>query len=256
VNGDGSEAATAPSAGPCSDNNTMRWLGLGGLGLALMSGLSFPFTGLDIPEESAQAAAEHFSAHRTEIIIASIGGVFCNALAVVVFAGWAYLLRTPAWARALGIIGLTAMVLQLAVVSAAFAVLGGLAYTMPGTNAISTGSELAWTVINLGGGPATVVAVIAFTLALRRTGLSRSSWMWPLAVATTIAHTVVSMAFASDGFMAPEGGVAIVVPLFYFAWIGGISVELLARSRADESVFAGASSRGPREKTGGRVLRG
>ena len=174
----------------------------------------------------------YFEAHRTELILACVGGVFGNAIAVIVFAGWLHLLRAPELARGLGRIGFAAMLLQLAVVSVGFSILAAAAYSRPGADTTTLLSDVAWTVVNLGGGPATVVAVLAFTAALRRADLSRSRWMWPLAVITAFSHVVVSVAFADGGFMAPQGAVSVTVPIVYFAWIAGVSVELLsARSR-------------------------
>jgi hypothetical protein len=60
----------------------------------------------------------------------------------------------------------------------------------------------------------------------------------PLSAVAALAHLVVASSFARDGFFSPEGGVEIVVPVIYQAWIAAVAVALLTGGRAPSAVTA------------------
>jgi hypothetical protein len=76
----------------------------------------------------------------------------------------------------------------------------------------------------------TTVAIVAFALALRREGFG-GTWLLPVSALAAVAHVLVASSFAESGFFSPVGGVEIVVPLVYQAWIAALSVALVRGPR-------------------------
>lgn len=200
----------------------VRWIALIGLGLAASGAAGLPLSPF---------AEERLAAHRTEVLAFAYLGVFGNALQLAFFGGLAWLVDRDARGRALGRIGMAGIAVQVTAVTAAFTIFAALAQSPPSPATEHTLSDLAWLLINLAGGPVTTLALLAFGFALVRTQLI-GRWLLPYTGAIAAAHLVVGATFAREGAMSPDGAVAQVVPMLYFAWFAAVSVALL-RGDAD-----------------------
>jgi hypothetical protein len=108
----------------------------------------------------------------------------------------------------------------------AFTIFAAVAYRTTSGEVALLMTDLGWLLVNLAAGPVTTVAILAFAVALRRLGFG-GAWLLPLSVVAAIAHVVVAVSFADDGFFSPTGGVEIAVPIVYQAWIGAVAVAVL-----------------------------
>jgi hypothetical protein len=138
----------------------------------------------------------------------------------------ATLARSSMLGRTLGQVGVVGMAIQIAALSVAFTVFAAVAYREPAAETAQTLTDIAWLLVNLAGGPVTTVAIIAYAIALGQAGFG-GRWLTPLSVLAALAHLVVAGSFARSGFFSPEGGVEIVVPVIYQAWIGAVAIALL-----------------------------
>lgn len=206
-----------------------RLLGFAGLGFALTGALTWLISPIAMPDEAAAVAA-HYSDNRTALIVTSIvvvGGSALMAAWYVVVA--ALLARTPGTA-VLVRIGVVGMAIQIAAVSVGFTVFAAAAYREPDPDTAQPATDIGWLLISLAGRPVTTVAIIAFALALSREGFG-GAWLLPVSALAAVAHAVVASSFAESGFFSPVGGVEIVVPLIYQAWIAALGVALVRGTR-------------------------
>jgi len=223
-----------------TDGSHRRLLGFAGLGFALTGTLMWLISPIAMPDEAAAVAA-HYSDNRTALIISSIVVVGGSAL----MAAWyvlvaAFLARTPGGA-VLGRIGVVGMSIQIAALSVGFTVFAAVAYREPDPETAQLATDIGWLLISLAGGPVTTVAIIAFALALRREGFG-GRWLLPASALAALAHLVVASSFAESGFFSPVGGVEMVVPLVYQAWIAALGVALV---RGPRGGMAGAELHPP-----------
>jgi hypothetical protein len=213
-----------------TDGSHRRLLGLAGLGFALTGTLIWLISPIAMPEEAAAVAA-HYSDNRTALLVASVIVVGGSALVAAWYVGVAAALsRTPGGA-VLARIGVVGMAIQIAALSVGFTVFAAVAYREPDPETAQLATEVGWLLISLAGGPVTTVAIIAFALALRREGFG-GSWFLPASALAAAAHVVVASSFAESGFFSPVGGVEIVVPVVYQAWIAALGVALVRGTRA------------------------
>ena len=218
-----------------TDESHRRLLGFAGLGFALTGTLTWLISPIAMPEEAAAVAA-HYSDNRTALLFTSVvvvGGSALMAAWYVIVA--AVLARTPG-AAVLVRIGVVGMAVQIAAVSVGFTVFAAVAYRQPDPETAQLATDVGWLLISLAGGPVTTVAIIAFALALRREGFG-GTWLLPASALAAGAHVVVASSFAESGFFSPVGGVEIVVPLIYQAWIAAFGVALV-RGRRDRALTA------------------
>ena len=202
-----------------------RWVGIVGIGLAVVGAATWVVAPIDMPA-SAQALADHYADHRTALIVTSVFVVAGNAIVAAFFVALAGLLDADPLDRLLGRVGVVGMSIQIAAVSIAFTCFAAVAYRQPDADTAQVMTDTGWLLVNLAGGPVTAVAIVGFALGLTRTRMA-GRWLLAPSVFASIAHLVVAMAFARSGFLSPEGGIAIVVPVIYAAWIGLVSVALL-----------------------------
>jgi hypothetical protein len=212
-----------------TDGSHRRLLGFAGLGFALTGTLTWLIAPIAMPDEAAGVAA-HYSDNRTALIVTSIVVVGGSAL----MAAWyvlvaALLARTPS-AALLGRIAIVGMAVQIAAVSVGFTVFAAVAYREPDPDTAQLATDIGWLLISLAGGPVTTVAIISFALALRREGFG-GTWFLPASALAAAAHVVVASSFADSGFFSPVGGVEIVVPLIYQAWVAALGVALVRGTR-------------------------
>ena len=201
-----------------------RWIGLLGVALAVSGAATFLLAPIRMPDE-ALALQEHLADHRTLLIAVAVLSVGGNTLMAAFFIGLAFLLEEDPMRRLLGRIGAAGMLIQITAVCIAFSLIGVAAWRGPSPEVAQGLTDAAWAMINLAAGPCTAVAIAAFGLALRgRPGFG--AWILPVSAFAAVAHLVVSAAFARHGFLAPQGDVAIVVPLVYLAWIGAVGAAL------------------------------
>ncbi len=212
-----------------TDGTHRRLLGLAGLGFALTGTLTWLIAPIAMPEEAAAVAA-HYSDNRTALILASVIVVGGSALMAAWYVLVAALLARTRGAAVLGRIGVVGMAIQIAALSVGFTVFAAVAYREPDPDTAQLATDVGWLLISLAGGPVTAVAIIAFALALRREG-SGGSWFLPASAFAAVAHLVVASSFAESGFFSPVGGVEIVVPLIYQAWVAALGVALLRGGR-------------------------
>lgn len=208
-----------------TDGSHRRLLGFAGLGFALTGTLTWLISPIAMPEEAAAVAA-HYSDNRTALIFTSIvvvGGSALMAAWYVVVA--ALLARTPGGA-VLARIGVVGMAVQITALSVGFTVFAAVAYREPDPDAAQLATDVGWLLISLAGAPVTTVAIIAFALALRREGFG-GTWLLSVSALAAVAHIVAASSFAESGFFSPVGGVEIVVPLIYQAWIAALGVALV-----------------------------
>jgi hypothetical protein len=220
-----------------TDGSHRRLLGFVGLGFALTGTLTLLISPIAMPEEAAAVAA-HYSDNRTALILTSIvvvGGSALMAAWYVVVA--AFLARTPG-AALLVRIGVVGMAVQIAALSVGFTVFAAVAYREPDPDTAQLATDVGWLLISLAGGPVTTVAIIAFAIALRREGFG-GTWLLPASAVAAVAHLVVASSFAESGFFSPVGGVEIVVPLVYQAWIAALGVALVRGRRGGGSSSIG-----------------
>ena len=183
-----------------------------------------PFT---LPSDPQQLAAE-IARDRDEILLYSYLGVVGAAAQVIVFAGLRQLAggAEAAWAR----IGLASMLVEICAIATAFSIFAAVAMREPGAELAQLLTDLAWLLINLASGPVTALGLSAFAVALVRGG-QVGRWLLPFTAVVALAHLAVAATFARDGFLSPDGGLAIIVPLFFFAWIGLVGATLVPRAR-------------------------
>jgi hypothetical protein len=213
-----------------TDGSHPRLLGFAGLGFALAGTVTWLISPIAMPNEAAAVAA-HYSDNRTALILTSIVVVGSSALMAAWYVGVAALFaRTPGGAvyARIGVVGIA---VQIAVVSVGFTVFATVAYREPDPGTAQLATDLGWLLISLAGGPMTTVAIIAFTLALKREGFG-GTWLATLSAIAAVAHIVVASSFAESGFFSPVGGVEIVVPMIYLAWIAALGVALVRGSRS------------------------
>jgi hypothetical protein len=212
-----------------TDGSHRRLLGWAGLGFALTGALTWLISPIAMPDEAAGVAA-HYSNNRTALIVTSIVVVGGSAL----MAAW-YVLVAAALARTPGTavlvrIGVVGMVVQIATLSVGFTVFAAVAYREPDPDTAQLATNVGWLLISLAGGPVTTVAIIAFALALRREGFG-GTWLLAASALAAAAHVAAASSFAASGFFSPVGGVEIVVPLIYQAWIAALGVALMRGTR-------------------------
>ena len=179
----------------------------------------------------ASAFAAYASERRTAILVTAYLAVLSCALAMAFLAGLRDVLRRldERGESTLATVGLAAGIMQFSVVAVGLAVLAAAAYRQgPPGELVRTLIDTGWIVINLGAGLPTTVSVGAFSVVLMRSGAAAGRVVW-LGFLVALAHLVVSAAFARRGFLAPEGLIAFVVPALYYAWVLGVSLELLRR---------------------------
>jgi hypothetical protein len=200
-----------------------------GVGLAVTGALTWVLAPIDMPG-SAQALSDHYADNRTALLVTAVFVVGGNAVVAAFFVALAGLLGEDPVDRLLGRIGVVGMSIQIAAVSIAFSGFAALAYRQPDADTTQTITDVGWLLVNLAGGPVTAMAIVAYAVALTRTRMI-GRWFLVASAFAAVAHLVVSMAFARSGFLSPEGGIAIVVPLIYTTWIGLVSVALLRAGR-------------------------
>jgi hypothetical protein len=61
-------------------------------------------------------------------------------------------------------------------------------------------------------------------------------WLLRASALAAVAHLVVASSFAESGFFSPVGGVEILVPCIYQAWIAAVGVALVRGARARRAV--------------------
>jgi hypothetical protein len=123
------------------------------------------------------------------------------------------------------------MAIQIAALTIGFTVFAAVAYREPDPETAQLATDVAWLLISLAGGPVTSVAIVAFAIALRQEGFG-GAWFLPASAFAAVAHVVVASSFAESGFFSPVGGVEIVVPIIYQAWVAALGVALVRGRRS------------------------
>lgn len=198
-----------------------RWTGLLGIGLSVPGAAIFLLAPIRTPD---------YADHRTLLIAVAFSAVVGNTLMAGFFVSLAGLVERDALNRLLGRVGVVGMVMQIAIVMAAFGLIATVAWRQPGAELARTLTDLAWVLINLPAGPCTALAIAAFAAALRRCGLFGPGLV-AFSAFVAAAHLVVAAAFAREGFLAPQGDIAIVVPTLYVTWIAVVGAVLLRSAR-------------------------
>ena len=206
---------------------TARTTGLVALGVAVSGAAGWLISPFSLPSDPEQLSAE-IARNRDEILLYSYLGAVGAAAQVVVFAGLRQLARSAeaGWAR----IGLASMLVEVCAIAVAFSIFASVAVREPGGETAQVLTDLAWLLINLASGPVTAVGLSAFAIALTRGG-QVGGWLLPFTAVVALAHLAVAATFARDGFLAPDGGLAVIVPLLFFSWIGLVGVTLVPRAR-------------------------
>jgi hypothetical protein len=204
---------------------TIGYLGAAGIGFAVTGALTWALAPIAVPDTAGELA-RHYDENRTAMIVASVIVVGGNALLAAWYVALAAVAGERPAGRVLGQIGVVGMVIQIAALTVAFTIFAAVAYRRPDAEAAQVATDVAWLLVSLAGGPATTVAILGFAVALRGAGFG-GGWLLPLSVVAAVAHLVVAVSFADDGFFSPFGGVEIVVPLIYTAWIGLVGLALL-----------------------------
>lgn len=212
-----------------------RWIGLFGFAFAVVSAATFFVVPLDTAsDQSGAALARHYAEHRTAILVGCYGATLNTALQLVFFVGLRQLVDGSPLSQALGRLGLASILAEVIGVTIAFSVLAAGAYRQPDPETLRVLSDLAWILIDLAAGPVTALALSAFALALWR---SRAAGRWLLVFTAfaAAAHLVVAAAFAREGFLSPEGGIALLVPGFFLGWIAVVGLSLAVNPPAARS---------------------
>jgi hypothetical protein len=226
-----------------TDGSHRRLLGFAGLAFALTGTLIWLIAPIAMPDEAAEVAA-HYSDNRTALLVTSVVVVGGSALVAAWYVGVAAVLSRAPGPAVLARIGVVGMAIQIAALSVGFTVFAAVAYREPDPETAQLATDVGWLLISLAGGPVTSVAIIAFALALRQVGLG-GAWFLPASVFAAAAHVVVASSFAESGFFSPVGGVEIVVPLVYQAWIAVLAVALVRGTRSLDGYPLGP---GPRRR--------
>lgn len=210
---------------------SLRWIGVIAVGLAV-TGISGWLVGpFDMPED-ASALASHYSDHRGAILLYAYSGLLGAAAQLIMFVGLRQVSdgdsRAQFWAR----LGLSSMLIEVAGVSIAFTIFAAVAHREPEPDAAQLLTDIAWLTIDSAAGPATALGLLAFALALVRSGLV-GRWLVLYTCFVSLAHLAVAAAFARSGFFAPHGDLAFFVPLVFFSWFAFVGISLLRRSRTE-----------------------
>lgn len=209
---------------------TARALGWLGLALAASGAVGWLISPLDMPDASGELVS-HVAEHRTEILLYAYLGVLGTAAQLVFFVGLRDVAGDAERVRFWGRLGLLAMLVEVAVVSTAFALFAVLAHLEPGPDVAAALRDSAWLFIDLAAGPVTSVGLMGLAIALVRSGVV-DRWLLPLTAVVAVAHLLVAAAFAREGFLSPDGGIAIIVPLLFFSWFAAVGAPLAAGGHA------------------------
>ena len=205
-----------------------RWIGLLGVVLALTGAFGWLVAPLDMSDDDARAVAAYYGENRGRILAYAYAGVVGTTLQLVFFGGLLHLARESERARTAARIGFAAMAVEVAGVCIAFTAFAAAAYREPEPATAQAVTDLAWLLIDLAAGPCTTVGLMSFGLALAWSGIGGGPLVaWSAVVAAT--HLLVAGAFAAEGFLAPDGGVALVVPLLFFSWFAAAGLAVLRR---------------------------
>jgi hypothetical protein len=212
-----------------------RWLGLFGLGLALISAVSWAVAPIHVSSgEIGPDASAHYETHRTLLLAFGFAAAVGNALHAAFFVALRTIVRGGRTEQALARLGMVCLLIVVVLVIVAFSIFSALAYGQPSTEVAATLTDLAWILINQAAGPVTTIGLIAITVALARSRLVRR-WVVAYTVFVGGAHLVVAAAVAEEGAFSPAGTVAFVVPMLFFSWFAVVGYELI---RASHSVSA------------------
>jgi hypothetical protein len=204
----------------------LRAIGLFGLGLALVSALSWVFAPIHVSSgELGGDLAERYDEHRALLLAFGFAAALGNALQAVFDVALRSIVRGGQLNQALARVGMVCMLIQVGIVTVAFTIFSALAYAQPPNDVAAPLTDLAWLLINQAAGPVTTIGLISLTIALVRSGLVRS-WVTPYAVVVGLAHLVVAATVAENGFFSPAGEVAFAVPLLFFSWFAVVGYEL------------------------------
>jgi hypothetical protein len=228
--GDSASAAPGSGANRALGSATARLIGWVGIGFAVTGAVIWVVAPIAMPETTSEVA-RHYSDHRSALILASIAVVGGSALVAAWYVALAALVHTTPRGRLLGSVGVVGMAIQIAAVSVGFTIFAAVAYREPPAETAQLATDIGWLLVNLAAGPVTSVAVVAFGAALSRDGYG-SGWLMPFSLVVALAHLVVAASFADEGFFSPVGGIEIVVPLLYQAWIGAIALALVYGRRS------------------------
>ena len=207
-----------------------RLTAIAGLVVVALSLVNLTLPPVPAGDAPATAFAGYYAAHRTAVLVVAYVAVLGAAVVVAFLAGLRDLLRRhEAGDGTLATTGLVAGVVEFTAVAVGLSILAAAAYR-PGQPAetIRALTDAGWVVINLGAGLPTAVSVAAFSLVVLRTRLL-PRWVVGFGLLVSVAHLVVSGAFARGGFLAPEGAIAVVVPTLYYLWVLVVSLTLLRR---------------------------
>lgn len=221
----GGTAAAARASHPGAARAWARPLGAVGVALALTGAVTWLIAPIAMPDAAAEVA-RHYDEHRTALIAVSVLVVAGSALMAAWYVALALVFATTPRGRLLGGAGVVGMAIQIAALSVGFTVLAAVAYRQPDAETAQLATDVAWLSISLAGGPVTAVAILAFAVGLREAGIA-GRWLVAVSAPAAAAHLVVAASFADDGFFSPVGGVEMVVPLIYQAWIAAVGVALL-----------------------------
>ena len=210
---------------------TVRLLGAAGIAFAVTGAAIWVLAPIAMPDTAGEVA-RHYHDDRTALIVASVVVVGGSALVAAWYVALAWAISGSSRGRFLGQVGVVGMAIQIAALSVGFTIFAAVAYRQPGAETAQLATDVGWLLISLAGGPVTSVAIVAFALGLRGEGLG-GGWLAPVSALAALAHLVVAASFAEDGFFSPVGGVEIVVPLIYQAWIAAVGLALLRPLRRE-----------------------
>ena len=207
----------------------IRWLGLFGLGLALISAVSWVVAPIHVSSgELGTDLSAHYEDNRALLLAFGFAAALGNALQACFVVALRSIVRGGQIEQALARLGMVCMLLEVGLVTGAFTIFAALAYGQPPADVAAPLTDLAWLLINQAAGPVTAIGLISLTIALARSGLVRS-WVVPYTVVVGAAHLVVAGTVAEDGFFSPAGEVAFAVPILFFSWFAVVGYELISR---------------------------
>ena len=219
------------SKAPHLDPRFRRWLGLFGLGLALISAATWVVAPIHVSSgEVGKELSTHYESHRTLLLAFGYAAALGNPLQAIFFVALRTIVGPGQVEQTLGRVGLVCMLIVVILVLVGFSIFSALAYAQPPVDVAAPLTDLAWILINQAAGPVTTLGLIAMTIALARSGLVRG-WVVGYTIVVGAAHLIVAAAVADDGLFSPAGAVAFAVPMLFFSWFAVVDYELFRASR-------------------------
>jgi hypothetical protein len=224
------------------------YAGLVVVALFILTILILPLTDAPATNASAQDLAKWVTDHRAELIAVTWISALSFAFLFLFFAGLRHLLaRAEGLPPLLSNLGFASGAALVIVLWISLGFIAAAAYRTPdeaNTAVIRALSDLTWVGFALSGFP-TAIALIAFSLVVRRTGILPPSVAW-LGFIVGAAHVLATMTtFAREGAYSLAGDVASTVPLLFYIWVAIVSATLLRRPPLAAPVAAPVVPTGP-----------